>query len=77
LLAPANLDLKVYRRSDRLSAWGLFFVGTVIFGKVHTVDVGGLSGYSDVRVTLQSTAANGDVTVAAKITMFPAATPQP
>jgi len=77
LLALANLELKVYRRSDRGSAWGIFFVQTVVLGKVHTVDVGGLAGYSDVRCTLKSTAADGAVTVAAKITIFPAPTPQP
>ena len=75
--APANLDLKVYRRSDSASAWSSFLTGTVIAGKVFTVDVGGLSGYSDVRATLQSTAADGGVIVAAKITTFPAAPPQP
>ena len=42
--APANLDLKVYRRSDTPSAWGSFFVATVVLGKVYTADVGGLAG---------------------------------
>jgi len=76
-LAPDILDIKIYRRSDSLSVWASFWVDTVPNGKVFSADFGGLSGYSDVRVTLQSTGNDGKITVAAKITTFPAFAQQP
>ena len=65
-------DVNCYRRSDTASAWSVFYAQIVVAGVVFTDNIGGIAGFSDVRVTVQSQGANNLLLVAAKITGFSA-----
>lgn len=68
----SDLSLIAYRRSTRTAPWSQFFTDTVTAGAVYSQDIPGLSGWADVRVTLQCVLVETQtVRVSAKITPLP------